>query len=592
MSFSIGTSKLIFSDPVNRRLIGGVLLSVLLHALVLSLQFGVPGLGLPGVELPWKERRATVQPMTIQIANTQRAPAPDAVPPLPLPLPLPVPPTPVARTNSSTVSGAGITVLAQVKVSEVIPLPKKIRSQQKIKPVAPPTRLARPAFAPAETPTPVIAQDLIRDENFVMPLPSPEEPEHKAVESKDVKKKQELTPAETLDQTALSEAELAKPAELAIAKEQDKAREAEKADNLAKQVVAAQMLERQLAEVALKKLEEERRKQAETLVQKQLEKQLEESVKKQTEALALQKKLAAEEQEKRLQQQEAVRLETLRTQELKQQEALRRERLLTQEIEARKQAEALEKQQAAIRQKQVEEQAVKQKAEELAARQKLEELAARQKAEEQAARKAAEQRAAEQRAAEQRALADALVNGKANAVGTTASANGDAAAGGGLVLPKNIFSSDLANRAREQTKGWDVLSGRPPVPRQSDSVQQSRRRSVLGNFDREVPLRMYVESWRQKIERNGNFNYSQTSKDKARGDPVVIVAIRSDGSVEDITIVRSSGRADLDAAVSRIIRVNAPYAVFPPNIAAKYDVIEIRRVWRFDETLRIVEEIP
>ncbi|MDO8177092.1 MAG: TonB family protein [Undibacterium sp.] len=587
MSFSIGTSKLIFSDPVNRRLIGGVLLSVLLHALVLSLQFGVPGLGLPGVELPWKERRATVQPMTIQIANTQRAPAPDAVPPLPLPLPLPVPPTPVARTNSSAVSGAGITVLAQVKVSEVIPLPKKIRSQQKIKPVAPPTRLARPAFAPAETPTPVIAQDLIRDENFVMPLPSPEEPEHKAVESKDVKKKQELTPAETLDQTALSEAELAKPAELAIAKEQDKAREAEKADNLAKQVVAAQMLERQLAEVALKKLEEERRKQAETLVQKQLEKQLEESVKKQTEALALQKKLAAEEQEKRLQQQEAVRLETLRTQELKQQEALRRERLLTQEIEARKQAEALEKQQAAIRQKQVEEQAVKQKTEELAARQKLEELAARQKAEEQAARKAAEQRAAEQRA-----LADALVNGKANAVGTTASANGDAAASGGLVLPKNIFSSDLANRAREQTKGWDVLSGRPPVPRQSDSVQQSRRRSVLGNFDREVPLRMYVESWRQKIERNGNFNYSQTSKDKARGDPVVIVAIRSDGSVEDITIVRSSGRADLDAAVSRIIRVNAPYAVFPPNIAAKYDVIEIRRVWRFDETLRIVEEIP
>ena len=102
---------------------------------------------------------------------------------------------------------------------------------------------------------------------------------------------------------------------------------------------------------------------------------------------------------------------------------------------------------------------------------------------------------------------------------------------------------------------------------------------------------MYVESWRQKVERNGNFNYSQTAKDKARGDPVVIVAIRSDGSVEDITIVRSSGRADLDEAVSRIVRLNAPYAVFPQNIAAKYDVIEIRRVWRFDETLRIVEEV-
>ena len=130
-----------------------------------------------------------------------------------------------------------------------------------------------------------------------------------------------------------------------------------------------------------------------------------------------------------------------------------------------------------------------------------------------------------------------------------------------------------------------------PTPRQAGPDLPSRRRSILGNFDREVPLRMYVESWRQKVERNGNFNYSQSAKDKARGDPVVIVAIRSDGSVEDVTIVRSSGRADLDEAVGRIVRLNAPYSVFPQNIAAKYDVIEIRRVWRFDETLRILEEV-
>ena len=72
---------------------------------------------------------------------------------------------------------------------------------------------------------------------------------------------------------------------------------------------------------------------------------------------------------------------------------------------------------------------------------------------------------------------------------------------------------------------------------------------------------------------------------------MVVVALRSDGSVEDVTIIRSSGRADLDEAVKRIVRVNAPYAAFPPNIAAKYDVIEIRRIWNFDETLKILEEL-
>lgn len=240
------------------------------------------------------------------------------------------------------------------------------------------------------------------------------------------------------------------------------------------------------------------------------------------------------------------------------------------------------------------------------ARQKEQELSARKAAETKLAeQKIAEQRAAEQRTAEQkmaeqraeqtaaqqsvreRALSASLAEQNSTSMANSAHAAGTEA----TALPNNIFSSDLANRAREQAKGLDFLRGTPPVSRQVETAERSRRRSILGSIDREVPLRMYVDSWRQKIERNGHLNYSQMAKDKARGDPVVVVALRSDGTVEEITIIRSSGRADLDEAVRRIIRVNAPYAVFPPNIVAKYDVIEIRRVWNFDETLKILEEI-
>lgn len=74
--------------------------------------------------------------------------------------------------------------------------------------------------------------------------------------------------------------------------------------------------------------------------------------------------------------------------------------------------------------------------------------------------------------------------------------------------------------------------------------------------------------------------------------PLVSVAVRSDGTVEDVTIIRSSGRPDMDDKVRQIVRLNARYAQFPPNIASRYDVIDIRRIWRFDDVLKLIEELP
>ncbi len=102
---------------------------------------------------------------------------------------------------------------------------------------------------------------------------------------------------------------------------------------------------------------------------------------------------------------------------------------------------------------------------------------------------------------------------------------------------------------------------------------------------------MYVESIRQKIERNGTLNHGQLPAERVRIDPLVSVALRSDGSVEDVTIVRSSGHPETDEAVRRIVRLNARYSAFPPNVAARYDVVEIRHVWTFADGLKLLEEI-
>jgi TonB family protein len=68
---------------------------------------------------------------------------------------------------------------------------------------------------------------------------------------------------------------------------------------------------------------------------------------------------------------------------------------------------------------------------------------------------------------------------------------------------------------------------------------------------------------------------------------MVTVAIRSDGSVESVTFVVSSGVAEVDEAIRRIIENQRPYLAFPPALAREFDVVEIRRTWHFDYAVRL-----
>ena len=74
---------------------------------------------------------------------------------------------------------------------------------------------------------------------------------------------------------------------------------------------------------------------------------------------------------------------------------------------------------------------------------------------------------------------------------------------------------------------------------------------------------------------------------KPHTDPLVTVAIRSNGSVESVTFVRSSGVPAIDEAIRRIVDSQTPYQAFPPSLAREYDVIEIRRSWHFDVAVRL-----
>ena len=124
--------------------------------------------------------------------------------------------------------------------------------------------------------------------------------------------------------------------------------------------------------------------------------------------------------------------------------------------------------------------------------------------------------------------------------------------------------------------------------RLAPSSSGARRYWLFGRTDPNAELILYAEAWSRKIQLNvTTFDMVREAAKQPHTDPLVTVAIRSDGSVESVTFVLSSGVAAIDEAIRRIVNSQKPYQVFPPGLAREFDVILIRRTWYFDTAIRL-----
>ncbi len=589
------------SDRPQSRLTIAIVMSILIHGLILSLQSGIQGIGLPGLALPWNERRAPE--LSIHLANVKAEPA------MPVATEKPMPPQPVTgaelvKPTAPSASDATPTSLEMPDLAWRPHFSPKI-SPPEWQPNEPPRNpIDLSTFSPQASPLKeprqkIMALDEPKKSTFTVPLPellasaplpaSTPEPTSSSVEN---------NPPAILDPVSIAAAREKVLTDLATQKIAEEARQQQAlalekkalAESIAKQQAAADQA-KILADEAVRQMdaanalqkttrEAEKRKELETALQiqaiaakkldddkKQEQAKAEENVRKQALALALEKqqqaaiKVEREEAAKR-----ALEVETQKLAEIKKEEEAKAEREIQKklvEAERRKQAEIQSQMQAQI---QVEKQASEQKAQAMADRQKAEAAAAKQRDQE-------------------RLAAENLATAQTSAKGIDKPGESGAVAGG-------LSTSGLVNRSLQQPRKIDLTDASPVIPKSSGgALEDTRRRTFFGDIDKDVGMKMYIDSWRQKIERNGSLNYAQSSRERARGDMVVNIAIRSDGSVENITIVRSSGRRELDDAVRRIVKLNARYSAFPPNLARQYDVVEIRRIWAFEDSLRIVEEV-
>ena len=122
------------------------------------------------------------------------------------------------------------------------------------------------------------------------------------------------------------------------------------------------------------------------------------------------------------------------------------------------------------------------------------------------------------------------------------------------------------------------------IAKQQEEYQKRPKRRFLGSRAKAADDALYLEAWRQKVERIGNMNYPAAAKNqKIYGKLQLTVSIRADGSIEKVVIDRSSGTKILDDAAVNIVKLAAPYAKFSKAMKMTTDILDITRTWTFTQ---------
>lgn len=132
------------------------------------------------------------------------------------------------------------------------------------------------------------------------------------------------------------------------------------------------------------------------------------------------------------------------------------------------------------------------------------------------------------------------------------------------------------------TNSFKIASLSAEIRRKMESRAERPRRKFISASTKEFRYASYMEAWRAKVERVGNLNYpDQARREKLSGSLILDVALNKDGSINRITVRKSSGHKVLDDAAIRIVELASPFAPFPDHIKEDTDILHITRTWQF-----------
>lgn len=139
------------------------------------------------------------------------------------------------------------------------------------------------------------------------------------------------------------------------------------------------------------------------------------------------------------------------------------------------------------------------------------------------------------------------------------------------------------------TRSLEMAALTSEINKSLQTYAQRPRQKYISARTREHKYAAYMDDWVAKVERVGNLNYPDEARRRGvSGDLILDVALKADGSVASIAVMRSSGHKFLDDAAIRIVELAAPFAPFPDAIRKDTDVLHISRTWQFLDSYRLL----
>lgn len=157
---------------------------------------------------------------------------------------------------------------------------------------------------------------------------------------------------------------------------------------------------------------------------------------------------------------------------------------------------------------------------------------------------------------------------------------------------KPIIKENLVTNSQNITKE-EVVSKRPidktkilsNLSQLDLSVESQNKNLRIKNVSAKSPeyfYRLYFEAWKKKVERMGSMNYPEAAIiNNSSNNLVMKVTINSNGLINKIVIIKSSGSEELDIAAAEIVRNGSPYAPFSEQMKREVDQVNITRIWKF-----------
>ena len=151
-------------------------------------------------------------------------------------------------------------------------------------------------------------------------------------------------------------------------------------------------------------------------------------------------------------------------------------------------------------------------------------------------------------------------------------------------------SEELAQEVREGADEQDtplsaeIASLRAKLDRQRRAIaKKPRLRRITSVATRASAEAEYLNHWTSKVEFVGNRNFPEAAiQQQIYGKLRLATTVRSNGTVQSVEILQSSGHQVLDEAAVQIVHLAAPFTEFSLDLRKDVDMLEIIRTWHFE----------